>query len=51
MADAAAGELRAALSAPLEPVVEYLATLFLGTALEATGQLAEPATPIAAPRR
>jgi uncharacterized protein YbaA (DUF1428 family) len=35
------GVLRAALSARLEPVVEYLATLFLGTALEATAQLAE----------
>ena len=40
MADAAV-ELRAALSARLEPVVEYLATLFLGTALEATAQLAD----------
>ncbi len=40
MADAAA-ELRAALSARLEPVMEYLATLFLGSALEATAQLAD----------
>ena len=37
--DEAAGELRAALTAPLEPVLEYLATLFLGSALEATGPL------------
>jgi tetratricopeptide (TPR) repeat protein len=40
MSDAEA-ELRAALSTRLDPVVEYLAALFLGTALEATAQLAE----------
>ncbi len=40
-AEEAAGELRAALAAPLEPVIEYLAALFLGSALEATGRLAD----------
>lgn len=42
-AAAAVGELERSLADALEPVVEYLAALFLGSALEATGRPAEAA--------